>query len=249
MSRIYFHSVDETAEVSGSERAYMGNLINQIAVAVFDPKLRRDRLLAVLPDDCYLKNDVRYSVSDHIWADAFRVWLSVSDGDFVVDKRKIGAFEIALNTAYRLGSDAIRLMARIHGQCEIHCWISGQDRAWVASVIDAGLSHSLFREDMGWGSVIDLLNFNNRRPVVLSYSVCDSFPSPYTLGRSERFNEKFYEMPIETQWRLAFSALKKRGKGLQICKKAWDSFYFGQGITAMNIVNKPLRVVIDVDQD
>jgi hypothetical protein len=48
VSRIYFHTPDETAEVKGSERAYMRMLAADVALAVLKPDyLSRDWLMSV----------------------------------------------------------------------------------------------------------------------------------------------------------------------------------------------------------
>ena len=240
MSRVYFHSLEGDAEVRGSERAYMGCLVNNITLSILDPRMHKDKLLSILPD-CYLKeNDSRYS-SDDDWARSFSIWFSVSfDRGFLVNGKQVDTFGLALNTAYKIGNDAIRLMARIHGQCEIHCWIPGRDRAWIAGIIESGLKDNLFRGDSGWEDVIKLLTSNQKTPVVLSYGVCDGFPNTNGLHLSERQQENFYNLPIEIQWRRAFNALKKGG-GLKICRETWNDFYFNDGMTAMDIVNKPIE--------
>ena len=238
MSRVYFHSPEDTAEVSGSERAYMGSVINELSLAIINPKWQKDKLLSLLPPSCYLKNDYK---SDVDWARDFSIWFSVGmDGNFLIDGKHVELFGLALNTAYKLGNDVVRLMVRIHGQCEIHCWIPGRDRAWITGIIESGLQTNLLRSEMGWNDVIKLLNLNSKTPVVLSYSVCDGFPNPYGLGRSEGFSDKFWDMPYEEQWRLAFSALKKSRGGLKICRETWNDFYYNDGMTAMDIINRPM---------
>ena len=237
MSRVYFHSPEDTAEVRGSERAYMGSVINELSLAILNPRLQKEKLLNFLPSSCYLKRDYQ---SDVNWARDFSIWFSVGmmDDSLSVDGKQIETFGLALNTAYKLGNDVIRLMVRIHGQCEIHCWIPGRDRAWIAGIINSGLQTNLLRSDAGWNDVIKLLNLNSKTPVVLSYSVCDSFPNPCGLGRGDGFRDKFWNMPYEKQWRLAFNALKKSQGGLKICRETWNDFYFNDGITAMDIINE-----------
>jgi hypothetical protein len=42
MSAIYFHTPNGEAKVAGSERAYFGGLINQMALAVINPRIHMD---------------------------------------------------------------------------------------------------------------------------------------------------------------------------------------------------------------
>lgn len=104
---------------------------------------------------------------------------------------RIKLFSLVLNTAVRVGSDPVKLAARLHGQCELHCWVDGKDRAWLAGIIARGLEDGVFRdvsavtgsrggplvEKGTWESVMQLLISRDDEPVVTSYSVCESFLS------------------------------------------------------------------------
>jgi len=87
-------------------------------------------------------------------------------------------FSTALNTAIELGSPPVRLCAFLHGQCEIHGWIAEEDRSTFADIIADGRRLGIFRSEMGWEGVIDLLRDVETHPgeVVTSYSVTESFP-------------------------------------------------------------------------
>lgn len=114
---------------------------------------------------------------------------------------------IGLNTALAAGSDPIRLAAKIDGWCESHAWVNGPDRAWLADVIGEGLRAGMFRRgfwysnepdgpkdqwsDQGWEQVQELLRARDDEPVVMSYSVGDSFPNRDIAG---------WEPTIDPNW-------------------------------------------------
>jgi hypothetical protein len=177
MSRIYFHSQHGVAEVLGSERAYLGGLANDMALAVLDPHLdRRERLLPLVPSGHYLHatggDDRQW------WERGFRTWFRVGwDGaGLVVDGTAHDPFGIALNTLVAMGNEVLRFCARVHGYCEIHGWVDDSERNWLAGVIDRGREENILREGVGWESVTAFLR-ETSGPVVMSYSVCEGFPN------------------------------------------------------------------------
>jgi hypothetical protein len=91
---------------------------------------------------------------------------------------------VAGNTARRAGPDAVKLAARIHWQCEVHCWCEGGDRAWLAGVIGGGLQPGgPFAGGPGrqleWEPVVEFLRSRDDEPVVLSWSNGGQFPGDY----------------------------------------------------------------------
>jgi hypothetical protein len=114
--------------------------------------------------------------------------MRVNGIDLRVHGVALNTVNIDSNTALYAGSAPVALASKIHGWCECHAWIEGADREGVAKIIEEGLELRLYRRGMGWESrysefdegngVIDLLRADADEPVVLSYSVCDSFPNP-----------------------------------------------------------------------
>lgn len=176
MSRIYFHSQTGKAAVLGSERAYLGSLASDLALAVLDPRLdRRERLLPLLPVDHYLHTASR---DDREWWESFRTWFRVGwdGGGLLFDGGPHDPFGVALNTLVVMGSEVLRFCARVHGYCEIHGWVEDGDRDWLADLIDQGRRDNVLRPDVGWEDVAAFLRTTDG-PVVMSYSVCESFPN------------------------------------------------------------------------
>lgn len=188
MSRIYLHSPSGEAELLGAERAHMGILVNDIAEDRVN--LRRNLLrepLRELTRNSYLEPDKRMIDSDFLrsFALAFRVR---GDRNLLTwQGQPIDAFSMALNTAIELGGEEMKLVARLEGQCEIHAYVEGKNRTWLADLIEDGMAAGVLRDGMGWDAppshphgkgpgVMPFLRERDDEPVVLSYSVCDSFP-------------------------------------------------------------------------
>lgn len=179
MSRIYFHSEHGTAELRGSERAYMGHVCQELLESALDlhspfPDERAEHWVAhLLPEAHYARRS-----RGHRQLESLRTAIYTSGEDLrLPDGTVLSAFDLALNTALRIGGDPLRLMARLHGQCELHCWVDGPNRAWLAGIIEQGRAINLYRPGEGWENVAALLRSRDDGPVVCSYSVCEGFPN------------------------------------------------------------------------
>ena len=115
-----------------------------------------------------------------------------------------------LNRVLRLHSQPLMLMARIHAQCESHCWVDGPHRAWLAAIIEQGRGCSLFRPMMGWEDVMQMLLQDQREPVFLSYSVSGTWP-PYAedLSIPEQYDRGEAELRAQ-------SAAEDRSEALEV---------------------------------
>lgn len=207
MSRIYFDSPDSSAVLRGSERAYMGVYIAELFYASLRipsyPKPDHP-FFDLIPQDCYLREHKRD------WAQFERMlktWIRVGDGHFEIEGEKVGLFELGLNTALAIGNDSIKLMARIHGQCELHSFVEGRNRSWLAKMIEDGLKSQIYRKGQGWEEVATFLGIGTSE-VVLSFSVCDHFPSK--AGK----------------WEAEMQELRK-SKYLELNPESWSVFSFG----------------------
>ncbi|WP_239404534.1 hypothetical protein [Frankia sp. Cj3] len=110
---------------------------------------------------------------------AFDTAMKVNPPQIVIAGHTLYLGNVNMNTALVAGSDPIRLAAKINGWCEAHCWVAEPDRAWMAGVIDAGRKAGLYRSAMGWENVQAMLRTADDGPVVLSYTVTESFPNPF----------------------------------------------------------------------
>ena len=240
MSRVYFHSQSGTAELRGSERAYAGGLINDIALAVLKPGCWNEKKLrAMLPEDHYLKTSGADRFIDS-WSTAF----SVNSGELLVhDDKRIDSWTIGLNTVMVVGNDAMRFLARIHGQCEIHGYVEGKNRLWLANIIHEGYASGLYRGDMGWDRVGALLRLRDDEPVVMSYSVCQGFPNYDIAGwMKDDEGEGFYELTKYEQWHLAMTNLRAQDRGLELRPDNYSTYKFGHCVTAFDIVSEMSRI-------
>jgi hypothetical protein len=190
---------------------------------------------SLLPHDCYLQKG-----DTGIFSDRLETWLSVGDEPLIIGGIKRQSFSLKLNTALRWGNDAVKLLARLHGQCEIHAYVEPENRAWLADIIERGRKLNVLRPDQGWESVITMLRRRGDEPVVTSYSVCDGFPNPYIAGVSgddEDAAERWWKQPAEERWAQAMSALRPRHDGsLEMTPRDWDDYHFGHGLDASDVV-------------
>lgn len=246
MSYIYFHSPIRDARVKGSERMRFRDLCGNIALSQFDiesfadttDNIKRKELFCLLSsfgkDDHLRRYEVVHhhyaEIRDCQWNEFKREWeLRFKYGDEFTLFNKIDNFQLKLNTAYLLGSNAVKLAARIDGQCEIHCWVKGENRIWLSEIIKSGLNAGIYQPDKGWEDVIDLLTSEQDNPVVLSYSVCDQFPNS-KVSEWDDSDDAFYELDSATRWELGMTGLRNLDhKLLELSPDNWNTFYFNQG--------------------
>ena len=247
MSRVYFHSEDDRAAILGSERAWLYHICKKMSIGLFNiPDGIEDQgkaltfsLYSSLPESCGLRdffqleegsNTATIKQGERLRLKSFlEMYLSVSDDKFF---NKIPIWLLWLNTACLIGNDAIKLAARIYGQCECHCWVRGENKKWLAAIIEKALATHLYRRNSSWEDVVELLNQENDSPVVLSYSVCDSFPNATVAGWGDKW-EKFEQLEDSEKWLLAVVNIEESGQGLELSPGTWpgtwNDFYFGQG--------------------
>lgn len=134
------------------------------------------------------------------------------------------------------GGDSLKLFARLHAQCEIHAWVAGKNRAWMAKIIAEGLESGLYRQNVGWDQVIEMLGRSKTEPVVTSYSVCEQFPSREVANwEDDNDGDDWYDLDSETRWKLAMKGLKNKTGKLELTPK-WDRYRFGDGKTVFDLL-------------
>lgn len=266
MSRIYFHSPSGTAEVSGRERAWFGSLTDKIGLSLVDGHFLQN-LTEWMQLDLYgraltgMPNAEMVSTA-HL---AFRLGGSRRPA-LTWRGQPIDTWTLGLNAVMTLGSRPIRLAARLHGACEIHTWVDGPNRAWLADLIDEGAASGIMRphpdmdnaETTGWGAVAAFLRRTDTEPVVTSYSVCDSFPAPHASTymppwpegvpeewdalteeqqrEREALQDAWYDLPGDEQWRTGMEWLRAQGGGLEMKPDGFDDFGFGSGFSWLDLM-------------
>lgn len=245
MSAVYFHSPSGEARLRGAERAYAGGVTRDLTLALLDvpPGLHRDEdkaaWMKLIRPACYLTS--MGLIHPDRWWESLRSYL-VADGELHhINGKRADFFRIAVNTAAAIGNEPLRFLAKLHAQCELHCWVDGPHREWLAGVIERGRRIGLYRADMGWEDVAALLRANSTEPVVLSYSVCRQFPNPDLVIEEagdeawEEAVERWYEQPKEAQWAQAMERLKAAPEsGLQIEPPLDDTY--GDELTAFDVL-------------
>ena len=252
MSRIYFHSPSEDTEVRGSERAYGAYLINEMFVTAlgvndYDYDSHPHTLRAIIAPDHYCLRE-----SGKRFADTLRTALHVHSfgPTLVIDKQPVDTFAASLNTGILLGSDPLIAYARLHGQCEIHAYIEGRNRAWFAKILQRGLDTKLMRPDCGWEQTVEMLHKRKDEPVVTSYSVCDQFPNaeaagwkPTRIEDGEACWDDWYDISESEQWELGMKSLRAEpNRGLEIRPRGWNNFYFGEGWNGFTLAAKAVEL-------
>lgn len=214
MSRVYFNDGQREAELWGSERAYAGMMVHNAALMVLNPcGFRSDeRLRQFIDPKSYLVDSFQRSTRS--FGEEFtRAWtgsLFMGKKGFAFEGKPLYPFTISLSTASLLG-DQMSIFAWIHGQSEVHGYLEGEHRDWLAGIIDKGRKRGIFRKDQGWESVAAFLRESGERPVVLSYSVTDGFPGgdcidpaklePFQQEGDEKWDswERYYEQTSEEE--------------------------------------------------
>lgn len=245
MSRIYFESEYETTHISGSERAHMNILVFDIGLIPLIPLTDRltidpPNILKVIPNECYLHN--LYIDLPNEFKHAFKTWFRVAVGEnnrLIIDNQKNDMFGIALNTSIVMGSSQIKLFALINGLCELHGYIEGHNRKWIASIIKQGLNSSMYRKGMGWDKLIDMLESNDHMPVVMSYSVCEGFPNMHVAGYENE--DEWYGLSEHDQWKYSMTELRKNSKWLEIKPDNFDNYYFDTGMNSFDVYEYATR--------
>lgn len=268
MSRVYFHAKDKEAALYGSERAYAAGVVGDLfevatglnssyraeeTARLFLPLVPQGHYLRSMPGDQFVQ-----SLKSCLSIDSFGM---LEDPDIEVDGVACSLFSIKLNTALALGGDAVKLLARIHSQCELHGWVSEENAPWLAEIIEQGLEHGILRSDQGWDSVVELLK-NPGSDVVMSYSVCDSFPHPRLLDAPEGLEEEVegpdgeFTYPQEeweeqqygspTLWDDCMEVLNTKFKDyhLEMSPETWQDFHY-RGPTGFGLM-RWLRSKVDL---
>lgn len=243
MSRVYFHMLDGTVEVHGSERHRAAQLVEGIGAAILSPYVEKLGL-----DRMYERPGM---LRAHL----------MMDGKLKFGDSEYNGWQLLLNTALDTGNEQICFLTKFHAQCEIHAWIAGEHRAWLAEVIERAIENKLVRPEVsgldpavkfstGWRELVVALRRTAEHPVVMSYSVTEQFPGPRfwqggatpTSSESvdddddvedseDKHAEAFYDHSEAEQWALCMPAIRD----MQMTPENLCTYGFGDGMTALGL--------------
>lgn len=233
MSRVYFHMLDGTVEVHGSERQRAAQLAEGIGAAILSRYVERLGL-----DRMYERPGM------------LRAHFMMGDEKLKFGGREFNGWHMLLNTALDTGNEQICFLTKFHAQSEIHARVAGEHRDWLAGVIERAIENKLVRPEVphglrpgetfstGWRELVEALRRTAEHPVVMSYSVTEQFPSPH-LWRGDADNpvpkdrpgrvEAFYDHSIVKQWDLCMPAIRD----MQMTPENLCTYGFGDGMNAL----------------
>ncbi|CAM5668656.1 hypothetical protein KAURM247S_05629 [Kitasatospora aureofaciens] len=150
--------------------------------------------------------------------------------------RLLSTWPLLLNSAIARGGDPVRLAARLHGQCEINCWVDGAHRSWLAGIVEVGLLTEAYPPGVGWENVAAFLRQRDDHPVVVSYN--REFPHFWDCGYAEdpdqdpdRAVQAWRVLSPQQRWEAGTRALSTRAaEVLEISPARWTSYRFGHGL-------------------
>lgn len=178
MSHVFFHSQHGEAGLTGRERGHLQLLGERAGAASVTPlgPGAAHRLASLIPPNHYLRG--RWSetgwVNKLLEAMSSSVLVPLTWRGTILNSRTV-----VRNSAMLRGNDQVRLAVRLNAQCEIHAWVDGPNRAWLADMMQAGLDNGTYNRGQGWPEVIELLRARADEPVVASSSFEDQFPNVY----------------------------------------------------------------------
>lgn len=258
MSRVYFHTKTKDAEIGGAERHWWGALCRRVSDGFLDITSgfcddRINHIRKFVAPGHYLH---RYADARQ-FADHFTTAFHVGYGDalLVYKGKPIEPLILQLNTALTFGGDALKLAARLHGSCEIHCWVEQENRAWLADMIERAVSVDVFRKShpgsnhVGYENAVSLLRHPEHvGPVVCSYSVCEQFPGVHLLkpdNAGDDWYEKAYDIPKDERWDRSMTALRETDGGLELKPENWDEFRFGHRLSVLDLMAHDAEARLD----
>lgn len=255
MSRVYFHSPSGQVDVSGRVRfqgdVYSRDFTRGLLDLANKPSLsghklgewflgrvrvRSSRQVVPLVPPGASEQDLRFAVSAALGGGGFgEVTFFEHDG------QEHEVWSLCMNTGLRAFDDPLRLSIRLHGQCELHCWVDGRNREWLAKIVEAGLAAGVYNAEDRWGPVVAFLRSRADEPVVTSYSVTEPFPNLESVGLSyqeerEAENESAWsKLTNEERWSRGMAWLRGKHGGLELKPDDFQSYFFNTGMDAFQV--------------
>lgn len=260
MSYIEFADADgNDVKILGAERAWMACLCADITAGILSAlggyldEGEKATLDQMVRSDFQWWRISGLGLSTFMTVGGERQGFKVADGF-------VSCFDLGLNTIMACGSNELRLCAVLHGQCELHCYVLGPNRAWLADLIGRGRASNILRADMNWEAAAEMLRASAERPVALSYSVSESFPNAHlaargaawsaSVGSAGDLEDALYDwydsLSAEEVFDYAFAALRKQdleaGMGLEMRPENWSTRRCGPGHTAFDVLGEFYRL-------
>lgn len=216
MSRIYFHFDDEdSVEILGPERAHFGIMSEDFAKGIlglapgygYGSNLIEKLAPFINPNHPLTDIPPRTAEWDRTLSTALNLF--GRDEVFAWKGHAFPAIDLVANTVLAVGSDPMRLGVKINLLCEVHGYVMGYHRGWLADLIEEGYEEGLYRKgywradnkhamdelagiditqeamvfkSMGWPELITKLREGRSGPVVMSFSVTEGFPNENAAG-------------------------------------------------------------------
>ncbi len=243
---IYFHSYNQEVRITGRLRFQAREFATNVTLTALN--LFSDVNVGGYnnPLAAYFPNIANMSAQDQ--HDQMRTAIKVNelyDCHIDVGDKRLSLDHIAMNTAMSLASDPMKLLIRLHAQCEIHAFVEQQNKAWLARIVVDGIKTGLYKK-AEWQPVVELLQSSEIGPVVTSYSVCEQFPNATVANFTpeardedgEPDYDEWYELSKSQRWELAMIGLRTTWKNKQVGLKPenWNDYYFGDGINAYQLM-------------
>lgn len=242
MSRVYFTTFDDEAELRGSERAWLGLFAEAIGLGML-PKYGNISDV-IYPEEARGRLKTQAEIET-----ALRI--NLSGLRFKIGEEQIEPWVVNLNTALLMGNDIVRLGTFIHAQCEVHGWFKPEDFGWVAKIIYDGLKSGLYREDAGWEEV-RLLFLRAETPIVMSYSVTESFPDfglvvNSDLGPEAHLDREYWweeTLDARQRWDLSMQVLEKKMPSItpEMMSEGFSTREGGTAFTALDVADELKRL-------
>lgn len=281
MSRLYWHTRTWAAELHGSEYVWLRYLATLQADAAWQlkdafmhdvdrvekffgwispaernyvhPRFTEWQTVAAskLPGSGYR--------AGQLWRELMRdltTYLRVNGYWLTIGEHKVHTLDVGFNAAVACGSPPIQLAAKLAGYGEVHCYVEGHHRAWLADVVQEGLDKALYRRELairdvnnnvidvlpqGWQQVLELLRADADGPVVLSYSVTNNFPNPVVADfltdtdvDGEPDLDKWYRLTDDERWSLGVAGVRRRPR-LELSPTTLGGSYFGPAMTPFDL--------------
>ncbi len=255
MSRLYFTTEGDEVELKGWEYHWIRGLADEISEGFLSLQYNADDWRDLINPRHYMYKHLPDGHNRLQWAQSFLVALRAdgSGGEPLLlwKGKAISGWQLMLNTAIIVGGDAVKLGTRLGGQGEIHAWIAGPDRSWVADMIEQAVRSGVYREGLprtdgdrtlpteraGWTEVAEFLRASDHDPVVTHYSVDESFPGPHVAGVPW---DAWEDIRDDQRWELSMRGLtegewSQRFKGLQIKPDDWNTFRYGHTLSILDL--------------